>query len=337
MLVNQIQNKRLKKFGVNIKSFFKTQNGFGERNTDGSKNDNISDAILLKKDYYYKGEVIHKEKVFDPRIHYTFQLNHINEEVECPNCGHTFKMNDNNDVCPYCNTHYNIEFNDKDLGGKYYYDLTMKDNKYIIKTLIIDFIFSFIISLLFILYTSRTFTIFDIIKVLIGTFLIGLILFFVFYYLDALFVLPFIRRKKEIINNKQREFWKRVSKYSIDKKTFYNNLNYSIRTLFYSEKYENIIDYDVIDYNSFTEKIDNENFYITVNMDIRCIYFNDGKIISKLENKTFKLKRVQVVEKLDGGINIIKCHNCGASIDAASDKCSYCGTKVNFLQEWYIV
>ena len=41
--------------------------------------------------------------------------------------------------------------------------------------------------------------------------------------------------------------------------------------------------------------------------------------------------------ELKDGINYIKCHNCGASIDVCVGECNYCHSKNNYLQEWIMV
>ena len=92
-----------------------------------------------------------------------------------------------------------------------------------------------------------------------------------------------------------------------------------------------------LDYNSFQESEDDKGFYITVNLDIRLVKFNNGKVTSKIESKTYKFKRAKIDKVLDKGINIIQCHNCGASVDATKGKCEYCDTKTNYLQEWYLI
>ena len=337
MITEKKHDERLKQLGINIKTKYKSFDKVLERNTDNSKNDNIPEGIRLQKDYYYKGQVIHKETLFDSRILYKFEFNHKDEKQKCPNCGNIGTLDEFNDGCPYCGTHYNIDYDNKDLGGKYYYDRTLKGNGYVVKTLIIDLIVSFIVSFIFILKTSRTFTIFDISKVLLGTVLIGAILFFIFYYLDAFIILSFIRKKKDEMNKRQIEFWERMTKYSITKSTFYNNMNYELRNVYYSDKYPTVIDYDILDYNSFIESEDKDEFYITVNLDIRLVEFDNGKCKSKVYNKSYKFKRVKIDKVLDKGVNIIKCHNCGASIDATKGKCEYCGTNNNYLQEWYLV
>ena len=47
--------------------------------------------------------------------------------------------------------------------------------------------------------------------------------------------------------------------------------------------------------------------------------------MKKNNNETLELK---------DGVNIIKCHNCGASIDATCGVCKYCHTSIKPLQEW---
>lgn len=337
MITEKSHEERLKEFGLNIKTKYKSFDKVLERNTDGSKNDNIPEGVRIRKDYYYKGQVIHKEILFDSRILYRFVFNHNGEEQKCPNCGSVGKLDEFVNGCPYCGTYYNLDYDSRELGSKHYYDLTVKGNGYIVRTLIKDIIVSFVASLIFILVTSRTFTIFDMGKVLLGTVLISAILFFVFYYIDAAIILSSVKKKKEELNKKQLEFWNRMSNYKIDKVTFYNNLNYELRKFYYSDKNPSIIDYDILDYNWFNEEENENGFYIKVNVDIRLVEFIKGKVKSKLLNETYKFKRGKVDKELCSGVNVIKCYNCGASIDATKGECEYCGSKNNYLQEWYLV
>ena len=109
----------------------------------------------------------------------------------------TANMEEFQSGCPYCYTSYNMEYQQKELGSKHYFDLTIKNKKYIVITYLIDLIVSFIITFEFIIGTSRTFYFFDMMKVLIGTILISLLLFYVFYYIDALMILPGIKKRKK--------------------------------------------------------------------------------------------------------------------------------------------
>ena len=78
------------------------------------------------------------------------EMNPEYKSLKCPNCGSVGTLEEFNNGCPYCGTHYNLDYDNKDLGGKYYYDRTLKGHGYKVRTLIVDFIVSFILSLLFI-------------------------------------------------------------------------------------------------------------------------------------------------------------------------------------------
>lgn len=334
MIVDEAQKHRLKEYGINIKTKYKADDKILERNTDCSRNDNIKQGIILEKDYYSK-TLLKKEKDFDSRILYTYEFNE-SKNIKCNNCGAISDINTIDDHCPYCNSSFNIEYNSKELGSKHYYDLIIKDKTYIIKTYIMDFVISLIISSIYIISTSRTFYFFDILKIVVATVLISLLLFYVFYYLDALILLPSLKRKKELQNQNQKDFFNELSKKNLDKITFYNNLLYELRELYYSDKYKNIIDFDIIDYNSFKLIEKNNNIYVDVSVDIRIIEYKNQKIVSKRTDKKYRMLWARQNDFLSPGENQIKCHNCSSSIDVREQKCKYCGTKINYYQQWYL-
>ena len=333
MVIEKAQDDRLKKFGINIKTKYKVGDKVLERNTDDSKNDTINSGIILEKDYY-KGTLLKRENIFDSRILYTYDF-HGEEDFTCKNCGMKGKVKEFENECPYCGTNYNIDYENKELGSKNYYDYVIKDKSYILKTYIIDFLVSLLIVSIYIIPNSRTLYLFDFLKVLVGTIIVSFILFFVFYYVDAFFLLPSLKRKKEESNERQKEFWKKMNDLGIDKVKFFNNINYELRELFYNGE-ENIIDFDVIDYDEFKDiKIDND-FYIDVLLDIRIVKYINGKVISKREEKKYRFKRLEKYDELKGGVNHRICPSCGSSIDVRDGECSYCGRKINYFQEWYL-
>ena len=123
--------------------------------------------------------------------------------VTCPNCGHESLEKDITDGCPYCGTNYNIEYVNKDLGTKYYYDRVLQGSNYHTITLIIDIIVSAIIVFIYIINTKRTFNIYDISKIILGTTIISLILYYIFYMIDAIAVMLPIKIYKDKENKKQ--------------------------------------------------------------------------------------------------------------------------------------
>jgi len=334
-LISEKHHKdKLKKHGINIKTKYIVGNKILERNTDDSINDDILKGVRSEKQYFLNNKLVHTEKIFDTRIEYSYIINNkIEEEHTCVNCGMTSKLKEFIDGCPYCKTHYNIDYTNKDLGSKYYYDRVLKSNTYRIITGIVDLIISLILSFFFIKYTSRTFNNVDIIKIFVYGGILSLVLYYIFYSLDAYLVLGPIKRYKDKQNQKQIDFW---NKTKYDKKTFFNNLNYEIRKLYYGK--ENIIDYDILDYLEFNEKNNQEKKIVEVIAEVRIITLENNKIKSEIVKDSYSmLKHDKGTLELKDGANLIKCPSCGSSIDANKGKCSYCHSEINYLQEWILI
>lgn len=331
LVSDNYHKKKLKEYGINIKTKYIVGNKILERNTNDSINDDISAGIRCKKEYYMNNTLIHTEKEFDSRIEYTFISSYEeNKDHKCPNCGMESKLKDFIDGCPYCRTRYNIDYTDKDLGSKYHYDRVLRNNLYRIITAVVDLIVSIILSFIFIKVTSRTFNSYDISKVFIYGIILSLVLYYFFYILDAYVVLGPIKKYKDKQNQKQIEFW---NKTRIDKKHFFNNLNYEIRKFYYNN--DNIIDYDVLDYLEFKDYQRNGKLCVEVVAEVRIVTFENGKIKSKIKKEIYNMIRHEngIIE-LKAGANMIKCHNCGASIDVTKGSCEYCHTEIKYLQEW---
>lgn len=325
--------KKLNDYGINIKTKYIAGNKILERNTENSVNDDIISGIRCKKEYYRNNKLLHTEGLFDSRIEYTFvSKDEENKEYTCPNCGMHSKLKDFKDGCPYCKTNYNIDYTNKDLGSKYHYDLVLRSNKYRIITFIIDLFISTLLSFFFIKYTSRTFNVYDISKVFIYGFILSLCLYYFFYLLDAYVVILPIKKYKNNQNKKQQEFW---NKTKIDKKSFFNNLNYEIGKYYYNRNF--IIDYDLLDYTSFKLIEKDNNTYVEVTAEIRLVFYKNNKIKSKITKEKYLLKRNTNVLDLKGGANMIRCHNCGASIDVIKGKCDYCNANIKYFQEWILI
>jgi len=333
LISDTFHKKKLKKHNINIKTKYIVGNKVLERNTDDSINDDIKNGIRCKKEYYQNNQLVHKETDFDSRIEYTFiSKNHEDIKHKCPNCGMSSNLKDFVDGCPYCRTKYNIDYTDKDLGSKYYYDRVLKNNKYRIITAIVDLIISTILSFIFIKATSRTFNSYDISKIFIYGFILALILYYFFYIFDAYVILTPIKIYKDKQNQKQIDFWNRTK---IDKKTFYNNLNYEIRKYYYNK--ENIIDYDVLDYIEFKDYEKKGKLSVEVTAEVRIVTINNNKIKSKIIKDNYTMiKHEEGTLQLNEGANLIKCHNCGSSIDVTKGVCDYCRTEIKYLQEWVL-
>ncbi len=332
-IVDEAHKKQLNKYKINIETTYISENKLLVRNTNNSKNDDIINGIRIKKDYYLKDKLVHTETKFDSRINYTFISKDLLEKnFKCVNCGMSSDLNTFIDGCPYCGTNYNLEYNQKDLGSKYHYDLVLKSNLYRIITGIVDLVISIFLAFLYIKNTSRTFNSYDISKVFIYGLILSLILYYVFYLLDAYVVLGPIRRYKEIGNKKQEEFWNSTK---IDKTVFFNNLNYEIKKKYYNT--ENIIDYDILDYDKFTNYEKDSKLHVKVKVYLRVVYYINGKIKSKYIQDEFTLVRhSEKIEDINPGINMIRCTHCGSTLNVNDDVCAYCGNKIKYYQEWIL-
>ncbi len=333
LISEKTHKEKLKKYGINIKTKYIVGNNILERNTDDSHNDDIISGVRTLKEYYKNNTMIHKENDFDTRIEYTYVSKEMEQaDFSCPNCGMQSKVKDFEDGCPYCGSYYNIDFTDKELGSKLHYDRVLRSNKYRVITAIIDIIISLIIAFIFIKTTSRTFNNIDIIKIFLYGIILSMILYYFFYIVDAYIVLSPIKKYKDAQNQKQIDFW---NKMNIDKKSFFNNLNYEIRNYYYSK--DNIIDYDILDYTEFKDYKKDDKEFIDVEVELRLVVFENNKIKSNYIKDTFTMmKNINGKLELKDGVNVIKCHNCGATIDATEKMCSYCHTEIKYLQDWIL-
>ena len=333
LISDKSHEKKLKDFNINIKTNYIVGNNILERNTDGSYNDDIKNGIRCKKYYYVNNILGLTEKLFDSRIEYTFISSHQEDmDYKCPNCGMAGKVKEFTNGCPYCRTHYNIDYTDKDLGSKYHYDLVLRNPMYRIITAIVDVIVSIILAFIFIKATSRTFNSYDISKIFIYGIILSLVLYYFFYIIDGYIILGPIRRYKNRQNKRQMDFWERTK---IDKKVFYNNLNFEVRNKYYSKS--DIVDYDVIDFIEFSDFKKKDILYVNVIADVRIVRYNGSKFRASYIRDKYTMKRVHSdIYELKEGTNYIKCHNCGASIDVTKGYCEHCHTKTKYYQEWIL-
>ncbi len=333
LISDNYNDKKLKKYGINIKTKYIVDNKILERNTNNSINDDVINGIIFEKEYYINDKLVNTEKDFDSRIEYTFISKEMENKIyKCKNCGLASKLGNFVDGCPYCKTQYNIDYSDKDLGSKYHYERVLRSNKYRIITGVIDIVISIILAFLFLKGTSRTFNAVDISKVFVYGLILSLLLYYLFYILDAYIVLLPIKRYKDKQNQKQIVFWNNTK---LDKKEFYNNLNYEISKYYY--KMDNIIDYDIIDYDEFNYYEKSNNNYISVKVLVRIIEYLNGKLISTTRSEKYVMRenKKKVLEIKDG-INYMKCPNCSSSIDVVNGKCSYCDYEIDYLQKWIL-
>ncbi len=332
LITERNHEKRLKTNNIKVKTYYKVGDSILETMND-SINPDIVNGIRLGKKYYKDDLLIGEVNKFDSRIHYSYSSPSVDKD-KCPNCGMEIRKDKYEDCCPFCRTSYNLDYIDKEVSNKESYDYIIHNNKYIWITLINDIIVSALLVYLYIASTSRTFNIYDISKIVVYTILVSTVLYFVFYTLDAYILLGPIKRYKESRNRDINNFWNSVG---YDKVKFFNNLMYELEEYYFSNKSKDIIDFDIIDYNSFDKTNVDGKEGIIVNILIRFVTINGNAIKTNVEEKNCIFQKADITQKKQkDGVNIIDCRKCGASIDITKNECPYCRTKTNYLQEWYL-
>ncbi len=329
-------NQKLKKHHIDILTTFHSDGKTLTKNTDGSRNDNINNGVILNKLYFQNGKVIYQTSDFDSRITYRYIINQIdNQDFTCPNCGYTGKIEAKENGCPFCGTDYNLDYDDSKVNLKHAYDTIIKSTKYRTTFFLIDLAICVFLMYLYISNTSRSFNEYDLIKIFGYGAVLASVIYFIFYRLDATVVLAPLKRKKEAENQRQRDFWEKMQSINVSKSKFFNNLNFELNRYYYSDKTD-VIDFNILDYSNF--EYDEKNQIVSLMVDITLLSLNNGKISEKNQQVKFKLKKNNIkLTPIEGGINLISCHNCGSSINVESNHCDHCGTFCNYLQEWYIV
>lgn len=323
------QAENLKRLGIEIQTRYLDGDHYVVKSTEEKNNDiqSVENGVIIEKLYFKDGVPGKRLNRFDTGITYKFITSEDEtKEISCPNCGHTAKGKEFADGCPYCGTIYNIEYQDKKMGTKDYYNMVMKSDKYIKYTFLVDFIICMTAMLIYILKTGRTFNLYDIMKVAIGGILASFFLFAVFYVLDAFVITLPVAIMKGRENEQQKLFWDRMAQKGIDQKTVFNGFHSELRDYLY--KNEKIIDYDVLDYVKFQEE-DKAVDAIRITAILRTVFYEEKQFKVKEEKTDFVLHRSKEGRiRLKGGMNLLICPNCGASMSAEENVCRYCGRSV---------
>lgn len=372
-----LQSKRLNEKNAAIRYHY---------NTDSAIN---GSAIKLDKDtryitrmpfyiaestteYAVGGKVKKREKLqktmFANVIWLIDQNQNKNETYSCPNCGAVSTVKELLSGCPYCQTRFMMS----DLFPKItnYYD---RDTKGTIHSTLLPFslLGILIIMCIYGILNQDTLTTVFTSDDLTGKIIQGALLFgcavvgalsgyilkaaanFLYILLYAIVFLPSVFR---LVKTKRKlpEFMRGFEKnFTLDH--FIGKLIYLIRTMVYSEDYENCAVYcgepaenrckDIIDMSYFgfvnarNYYIENDNAY--VDMDVRMYTYNcKGHRVSK-KSEVFQLliyKSIHAETDYGFSIHKIECRNCGSSFDAAREKhCPFCQSEYNLSDyDWVI-
>lgn len=371
-----LQRKRLNEKNANIRHHY----DFGNRPLHGS-------AVKLDKDtryiarmpfyimdsqteYSVNGRIQKKDKQLKTMYANVIWLIDQNKDESycCPNCGAVSTVRQLISGCPYCKTRFIMS----DLFPKItnYYDRRAKET---INSTVLPFSMLGILIVLvvygFFSYDTVTtvFTSDDMTQkiiqgiLLLGCAVIGFLAGYIlkavanilFVLLKTIFFLPSLFR---LIKTKHKlpEFMRGVEKnFTLDH--FIGKLIYLIRTMVYSDNYDNCAVYcgeptenrckDIIDmtYFGFVNAKDFyiENDYAYVDIDVRMYTINCKRHHVSKKSEVFNLliyKSIHAENDYGFSIHKIECKNCGGSFDATREKhCPFCQSGYNLPDyDWVI-
>ena len=336
------QARRLARLGIAIRTEFWDGSGIRFRATDGQRRDDVTGGVIMNKKYFRGDRLLRREKAFNPMMMYTYVASgELSRQITCPNCGRPGTVADFVDGCPYCGTCYNVEYTARQAGGKFHGDKDVRDWMYYLLALVVCLGVCLPVSLAFFRATGRTFGTFDILKAVFYGLLVALALFYGFYVARAFVLTRRAEEKYERQNALIKRFETELLGLGMGLDDFYNNLTSELtRWFFDSEVPENrdVADWDVLDYDDFDIREDSQGRKnLSVTLTVRRIWAQGDRLRSRRERLRVNLRPNRVVtEPLKPGVNIIQCHNCGASIDVTQPACEHCGSRINYRQKLYL-
>lgn len=328
--------KRLEEKGIVIEEkFSEDENEIYYRISDGSRVDDIKNLPKSEVIYYKDGKKICNINHFDENARYTFISNqNSNKEISCPNCGNIGKEFEFINGCPFCGSDFNMDYVEKKSTG--FKPVEMIGIRKIQGIALLFTALMFIIRCITAQNAEE-----PIIHHIVSVILIP-IFFFISYLVTSFLMFPICIYKIAKDSSMIGKFSAMIQSGVLSsKQRLYNDLNNELSNYYYDTKksngYENLIDFDILEYKDIT--FNNNNGvepYIIISYKIRKIYFENDKVYKTISNAKVKLKKNNIKDIFKDGYRVIKCVNCGASIDVTSSECDYCHTPNNFKNEWTI-
>ena len=97
-----------------------------------------------------------------------------------------------------------------------------------------------------------------------------------------------------------------------------------------------IIDYDILDYDSFLDYYIDDDYFVKVKAYVRIVYFINNKFKAKYIEDTYIMKKnTNDIIKLENWFNKIKCQKFVASIDVTKGVCEYCHSSSSIFKSGF--
>lgn len=306
--IKRLNNKKI----VIVEKFYNKKNQNNPiltRTSNYEKNDSIIECSKIEKEFFFEGQSIYKEKDYNKDIKYSYIDNiSSDKDIECPSCGYKAKSIEFAAGCPYCDTDFCIGVSKKEEVIR---DVIVKDSFFVV-----------MLTVFMIIFAAADYLPLEVFGWLL---VFSEFAFMVHLIIDIIKIKPMKNIWKEFKNMNM----------NINEQRVYNDLNTQLKDRYYDEnnmEENNLIDFDISEYIKATIEKDKK---IGLIYKIRKYYLINNQIEKKeVYNKAILERNIKVKNNKNFAI---KCKNCGSPVNFNDRECSYCGTKNESNQGWFVI
>lgn len=319
----KMHKQRLKEKNVVIETVYQHDNQRFIRTSDGSRNDSVYHAIKVQKNFYCNGKKLYSEKHFNKKEIYSILAKKVDTELSCTECGYQGPSSQFEDGCPYCGANFEV----RQSGRKRDISYEVKEIFSMKKFKMFLFTISFITTVAICLPMIMNLNIMSLIFFLLNAFLFYYLFFILYSFLFLIVLIPYVLIKfvshKDLPNDKIM-----VNGYRMSNEKLMNDIQMELMNYYYNgdlfPKYQNLIDFDILDYISYQVTRKNGLAAIRVKVQLRKYYLINGKVKKEIENDTILMIKNANYEPRYTSSIVKKCENCGANVGLFDKFCEYC-------------
>ena len=344
MVYESMHKRRLQTLGVRIVTSYYDDGVTARRSSDGTLCDDVTNGVILDKTYEYGGKTVLRETEFNPGILYSFVFPETADgTLQCPNCGGEGDRDAFSEGCPYCGAAGNLEYAERKEGERAHADCVVphKGRSFLWLLLLIA-VGVGICTPLGALF-SRTAFWMDYLKGAGVGLLLGLAAFFVRQFaLSRTDIRPQERMKQQRQSSTLETFRQDLARADLSLTAFHNGLSAELNRYFYGSEDPSraaVADYDILDFSD--QKIGNteQGRLLSANVQLRIVTAHGAHLASEtgVWRVTLRHEDKAPTVRLKGGLNMLSCPHCGATLNVEQPTCAYCGAPIAFRRPLTLV
>lgn len=335
MVYESLHKKRLQRQRIRIVTAYYDEGITKRRSSDGKDCDDVHNGVILDKQYFLGDKCVLKETEFNPGILYSFVYPETKDGMlQCPACGGVGSREDFSEGCPFCGAPGNLEYAERKAGERDHADAVVNRTARSALWLLLCIVIGVAVCLPITVCAGRTALLMDYVKGAAIGLLLGL---------AGFLVMQFVRSRLEVRQNEREKqqrqdivlqtFVRDLSDAGLSLKAYHNGLFAELNRYFYEDgntATENVADFDILDFRNRQVCKTGSDRMLSADVQLRIVTEDGGKLSSETGWRSIVLRHEskQPTIRLQGGLNMIECPNCGAKVSVEEPRCRYCGSAV---------